>query len=154
MDGLSAAAPFNSFWHPVDNLFGFSFSSQSEIKWSWSLYIHSPLSHVLCLVILAPSALIGDASVGVSDRICWSQMQLWSIHFFDHPESIKLLIVWLNKDFSFFGFLWLKCLDLINVIPRILDYIHVVSLSVNVIISSFVLTLDLAFKRCLQDAEF
>ena len=29
---FSTAAPFNSFWHPVDNLFGFSFPSQSEIK--------------------------------------------------------------------------------------------------------------------------
>ena len=29
---FSTAAPFNSFWHSVDNLFGFSFPSQSEIK--------------------------------------------------------------------------------------------------------------------------
>ena len=29
---FSTAAPFNSFWHPVDNLFGFSFPNQSEIK--------------------------------------------------------------------------------------------------------------------------
>ena len=29
---FSTAAPFNSFWHPVNNLFGFSFPSQSEIK--------------------------------------------------------------------------------------------------------------------------
>ena len=29
---FSTAAPFSSFWHPVDNLFGFSFPSQSEIK--------------------------------------------------------------------------------------------------------------------------
>ena len=29
---FSTAAPFNSFWHPVDSLFGFSFPSQSEIK--------------------------------------------------------------------------------------------------------------------------
>ena len=29
---FSTAVPFNSFWNPVDNLFGFSFPSQSEIK--------------------------------------------------------------------------------------------------------------------------
>ena len=37
---------------------------------------------------------------------------------------------------------------------RILDYIHVISLSANVIISSYVLTLGPAFKRCLQDLNF